>query len=159
MILSAIFAFSFPFFFSMFEMWRSKEKKLKYSYICLFIYIFVILFFTLLKREPSLSRNRINLNLFWSYAFFDKADYRWQIYMNVFLFIPFGALLAHITHKSFIKCVFAGMVFSCMIEIVQLIFGLGLCELDDVFHNTLGNVIGFGHWIIVERITSMIMHE
>jgi len=32
------------------------------------------------------------------------------------------------------------------IEVIQLVFKLGLFEFDDVFHNVLGAVIGYGLW-------------
>ena len=37
-----------------------------------------------------------------------------------------------------------GFVFSSVIELSQLVLKRGLCEFDDVFHNTLGCVIGYG---------------
>lgn len=40
-------------------------------------------------------------------------------------------------------------VISCVIEGLQLWLQKGLCELDDVFHNTLGAIVGYGlyQWI------------
>ena len=37
-----------------------------------------------------------------------------------------------------------GFIFSSVIELSQLALKRGLCEFDDVFHNTLGCVIGYG---------------
>jgi glycopeptide antibiotics resistance protein len=37
-------------------------------------------------------------------------------------------------------------MFSAAIEITQYFTGRGLCEFDDVFHNTLGACIGFIIW-------------
>ena len=37
-----------------------------------------------------------------------------------------------------------GFIFSSVIELSQLLLKRGLCEFDDVFHNTLGCVIGYG---------------
>ena len=40
---------------------------------------------------------------------------------------------------------------SFVIEVVQLVFKLGLFEFDDIFHNTLGAVIGFVMWRAIRR--------
>ena len=37
-----------------------------------------------------------------------------------------------------------GFVFSSVIELSQLVLKRGLCEFDDVFHNTLGCAVGYG---------------
>jgi glycopeptide antibiotics resistance protein len=37
-----------------------------------------------------------------------------------------------------------GISFS--IEVIQLVFKMGLFEFDDMFHNVLGAVIGYGLW-------------
>ena len=37
-----------------------------------------------------------------------------------------------------------GAGISVMIELLQLIFKRGLCEVDDVIHNVLGTLIGYG---------------
>lgn len=51
--------------------------------------VFLICCFTLF-RESGGSR-LINLEPFWSYRKWSAADVRWQIYMNIFLFVPLGA--------------------------------------------------------------------
>ena len=40
----------------------------------------------------------------------------------------------------------SAMVFSFVIELLQLIFRCGLFEFDDMIHNTLGATIGYGVW-------------
>lgn len=43
-------------------------------------------------------------------------------------------------------CVFAGFLFSCIIEISQLITQRGFCQLDDVVTNTVGAFVGRIIW-------------
>jgi len=43
----------------------------------------------------------------------------------------------------FCRIVFMGFLFSLIIEFSQLFLRRGLCELDDLFNNTLGCIIGF----------------
>ncbi len=33
---------------------------------------------------------------------------------------------------------------SCVVEMLQLVMGRGLCEFDDVFHNVVGTAVGVG---------------
>jgi len=65
--------------------------------------------------------------------------------MNVVMFIPIGFLLG-LGHKRSIwwKTLLIGMSFSVIIEISQLVLKRGCCDVDDVIHNTLGCMIGYG---------------
>ena len=40
--------------------------------------------------------------------------------------------------------VLSAIVLSFGIELIQLVFKLGLFEFDDIFHNVLGAMIGYG---------------
>ena len=67
--------------------------------------------------------------------------------MNVLLFCPlglFGSLLWGRSPRLWqVLLVAAGLfAFSCGIEWVQLVTARGLCEADDVLHNTLGALCG-----------------
>ena len=66
---------------------------------------------------------------------------------NIIMFIPFGVLMPMVFRrmKKMRYCVFAGFLFSCIIEISQLITQRGFCQLDDVVTNTVGTLVG---WII-----------
>ena len=104
-----------------------------------------ILYYTLFKREVG-ADHQINMMPFWSYFRWNKLDVRWQVYMNIFLFIPFGFMLEYVSGWSFIKVLIIGLLLSAAIEAVQYVFCIGLCEFDDVFHNTLGTVIGYWYY-------------
>lgn len=85
--------------------------------------------------------------LFWSWRVWDRQ--REQILTNVFMFIPVGVLVGLIWRWRGI-CFAAGL--SSVIEIVQLITARGLCEFDDVIHNTFGTVIGIGIVVILRHL-------
>ena len=91
---------------------------------------------------------QIDLTPFWSYARFDQADIRWQGYMNVFLFIPFGFMLPWCAEglRRLWRILLIAAAFSALTEAAQYFLRVGLCETDDVIHNTLGAVIGYGYW-------------
>ena len=113
--------------------------------ISLGLYCAVILYLTLFDRSAGTERIA-NLRLFWSYELFHDPQYRWQIYMNVFLFIPFGFFVPWATGKNLLNTVLFGVLLSGAIELCQYMFKLGLSEIDDVLHNALGTALGYGYW-------------
>ena len=76
-------------------------------------------------------------------------------------FVPLGIFLPVLFRKmqSFCHVVVAAAVLSAVIEISQLIFRCGLCELDDVMNNTLGAAAGYGMWKIVSIAAGMLKKE
>ena len=65
--------------------------------------------------------------------------------LNVLIFIPVGVLLGCAFDKmKWWKAVLLGASFSILIEVLQYFTKRGFAEFDDVFHNTLGCLIGFG---------------
>lgn len=102
-------------------------------------YVIFIFYETLMFRE--ISNMRINLKLF-SYGkdFFSSFSVRKGVINNIWLFIPFGTgLYVIFTHK---KVWIVAFFFSIIIELIQYLTGLGIVELDDIFGNTLGGVLG-----------------
>ncbi|MDD6551000.1 MAG: VanZ family protein [Lachnospiraceae bacterium] len=73
----------------------------------------------------------------------------WLVFINVFgnilIFLPFGYLVSFFWRKKrFIamKVFFLSMIFSCAIELAQLLTRVGSCDVDDVILNTTGGLIG-----------------
>lgn len=116
-----------------------------------YIYLIVILYFTLFRKTVQPERS-LDLIPFWSYSQFANRNFRWQVYMNVFLFIPFGFLMPFSSKKTFIQTLIIGCCLSITIEALQYIFALGLCETDDVIHNTLGCIIGYWYWFVLSKL-------
>ena len=114
------------------------------------LYVFFILYETLMFRESGDTRS--NLILF-SYAstIFHSRTIRVEVINNIWLFIPFGVGMYRIDQR---KSIFAlAFLFSILIETTQYITGLGVAELNDVFENTLGAIIGiFIASIIMQQI-------
>lgn len=67
-----------------------------------------------------------------------------QIDGNLIMLFPLGIMLP-IVFENFrsVKTVAAAFAFSLFIETTQYVTGRGLCDFDDVFHNTLGALIGY----------------
>ena len=72
--------------------------------------------------------------------------------MNVFLYIPFGYLLPYSSKRTFLQTFLIGLCLSLTTETLQYIFALGLCETDDVIHNTLGCIIGYWYWFGLSKL-------
>ena len=136
---------------------RGKTRKAVLNLYSLAIFYLTVgerLFSIALGLRAFDAAPQLDLTPFWSYARFDQADIRWQVYMNVFLFIPFGFMLPWCSERlrRLWKAVLIAAVFSALTEAVQYVFRIGLCETDDVIHNTLGAVLGYGYWRLLSRI-------
>ncbi len=67
-----------------------------------------------------------------------------QIYLNIMLFVPLGMLTCSLLNGKR-RCFWTailGMILSTSIELMQLYFHRGTFELDDIFNNTIGTIIG-----------------
>ena len=115
-------------------------------YILLIIYLLFFLSQTLLLRGSY--ERRANLTPFWTIRHAIKGDiHRFQLLViNILLTVPVGYLAAAAARKRNItdkRRIFAACVFLFVfVEVTQYITGRGLGEFDDVFHNSLGALIG-----------------
>lgn len=108
-------------------------------------YVFLVLCTTVLFRETQAEANYM-LNPFWSYAAYldGKKILLDEILLNVLLFIPIGLIVSSFGwFQKWWKVLLFGFALSSGIELMQYVLLRGLCEVDDVIHNTLGSIIGF----------------
>lgn len=92
---------------------------------------------------------------FWSYVaiFNGKTNLIKEDILNVALFVPIGFLLCHVLfYRRWWLALMIGFGLSAGIEFMQLIWKRGICEFDDVFHNTIGCVIGYFFALLVVEI-------
>ena len=108
-------------------------------------YYFLVLCSTVICRVSHEERH-IEIMPFWNYSnIWNRVDYPAdliEVLLNVALFVPIGLLLGGIGFKTK-KILLSGIFLSGIIEVSQFAFCKGLCETDDVMHNTLGCVIGY----------------
>ena len=65
--------------------------------------------------------------------------------LNVVMFMPIGFLLKFgVPQITCQKVILVGAILSALTELSQFVFRKGLCEVDDVIHNVLGCVLGYG---------------
>lgn len=111
----------------------------------LFGYLFLVLATTILVRQSSPGPH-FKPEPFWSWRAWDTQ--RGQIIANVIMFIPIGFLAGY---RGGWKSLVVAIVISCLIEVLQLVTGRGLCEFDDVFHNCIGAVVGVVGSMLVRK--------
>lgn len=85
----------------------------------------------------------------WSHVHVVKSEDITQVLMNTMFYIPMGYLLPYV-FRSFQgrknRTVFTCFLFSFITENIQLIFKRGTYDLDDLFFNTLGGLIGYAFY-------------
>lgn len=110
-------------------------------------YVFLLYCSTVIFRHVS-SVREYDFTPFWSYlAYFSGSNPQLlpESIMNVLVFIPIGLLLGLISRSmTWLRALLIGVCLSVGIESLQFIFLRGFSEFDDVTHNTLGCVIGYG---------------
>lgn len=130
--------------------WKGFKTGLRYSAALLLVeYIFLLFCSTVIFRATGETR-QYDFHPFWSY---DRPELLVENIMNVVVFIPVGLLLGiAFKQMTWWKALLIGCGISITIESLQFIFMRGFSELDDVMHNTLGCLIGFGFMIILRII-------
>ena len=109
-------------------------------------YAFLVLAETVLIRKPFVG-SHFQPEFFWSWRAWDRQ--RTQILTNVVMFIPVGVLAGWMWKWRGLWFA-AGL--SCVIEILQLVTSCGLCEIDDVIHNSFGAAIGVCAVVLIRVI-------
>lgn len=123
-------------------------------------YVFLIYFSTVFCRKVADGITGHNYTLFWSYEAIKngREDLAAENIMNVVVFVPVGLLAALVIYnklklfKAGLFTVAFGLFISASIEALQFFLERGFSELDDVFHNTIGCLIGFMIVAIIEGI-------
>lgn len=122
-------------------------------------YLSLVFASTVLLRAPAPGTG-IAPYPFWSWAAAYNGDRQLmlEIVENMLLFVPIGVALGYLCRDAGRNQQLAAIafcaVFSLAIELIQLATGVGLCEFDDVFGNTVGATAGFLAAKLVWRIRS-----
>lgn len=127
---------------------RCRKPCIAVLFLC---WMAVILFGTLGQRTEGSNLSEPILVPFYSYYAAFHGGSRELLrtnFMNAVLFYPAGLLAGTLLpkrqksawHAALVTCGFALM--SLAIEYIQYHFGLGLAEIDDIIHNSLGALLG-----------------
>jgi len=134
-----------------------KDKDARHPLGMLLFIIYLILLCYLLFFSETYGRTmdsgyRYNLELFkeikrfWSNR--DILGFRNVVINlagNIVAFIPFGFFLALLFRigRNIISCVLVSALFSLVVETVQLYTKVGAFDVDDIFLNAIGGLMGF----------------
>lgn len=138
-------------------------RVLFFAYIVLALYF--MFFSESLDRTMVNSEYRYNLTLFKEIERFweMRHTYGWHVTIvnllgNVVCFMPFGFLVPTISRKKVFKNILSvtmlAMLFSVGIETAQLILKVGAFDVDDIFLNTVGGLLGY----ILLKVTRLRKH-
>lgn len=131
--------------------WKGLRRGMRYGAMLLLAeWVLLVLCAIVFFRESSADRD-YNLMPFWSYWDYGGHSYFMEMFgeniLNVLLFMPIGFLAGcGLRGMTFKKVLLLGGGFSVFIELLQFVFKKGFCETDDVIHNVLGCIIGYGLW-------------
>lgn len=107
-----------------------------------------VLSYATLQRLAGYGASGVSFHLFraWREAWNNFSLTSWlNILLNVAMFVPLGILLP-VIWKNFRKwhwMLAAGLGLSLYVEVMQLVGSRGIFDIDDLFANTLGAMMGF----------------
>lgn len=134
---------------------KTINKKRLGLYSISVVYIIVVLGAVFLNRTGLYGNT--NLHLFSSYReAYNKMEislFR-NIVLNILLFVPLGFLLPIYSNKlkkSYIV-ISIGFLVTLAIETIQYLTRVGIFEIDDIFNNTIGTLIGYLLFMIYKNI-------
>ena len=120
------------------------EKGMKWKCVCLvalMAYIFFVFYLAVLSREIT-EESFIKMNLLRCYLKPSGDNYR-DVLVNIVGFIPVGVLVGMLSRRHLVpKALLAGLLLSLSVECSQLLWSRGVFDVDDIFNNSLGAVIG-----------------
>ena len=119
-------------------------------------YVVFVLYYTVLGRY-SQEEYTFQIYIYKSYKYliedFGPHSLR-QVVMNIIMLIPFGFLMPIFINakRKYLITLLSAMAFILFIESMQLIMQCGTFEIDDVFNNFIGAVLGMLFYMLLNRI-------
>ena len=116
------------------------------------LWLAFIMMSTIFSRWPKKPYgNALNGFGFWGITGWNKDSFE-----NVVLFIPYTFLYicAFNPQKPLKSAIKLSLISTVTIELLQLIFWLGVFQFSDILHNLEGGMIGCGLWHLVKWIKS-----
>ena len=126
--------------------------------LALLEYLFLLLFLAVLRRKVQ-DFHECGLIPFASYrpVLDGTRPVSAQVVANVLAFVPVGLLLGCVFGRmKWWKVLLIGGGVSLVIEVLQYVFKRGYAEFDDVFHNALGCLIGYGVYVGIARLWTVL---
>lgn len=113
---------------------KKSTRKRIYAGVSTF-YMMLVLFYTVISRQPT---GTVQYEFIPFFSYFTSSGE--QIILNYIMFIPLGFMLPRLhSYKNTVK---ASLIFSVIIEVLQLVTTRGCFEIDDIIGNTIGAFLG-----------------
>lgn len=115
--------------------------------------LFLVVCSTVVFRDENIE-TQYNLLPFWTYSPMLEGNIVFikESLMNLLLGFPIGVLVSVIINKKqWWKVLLFGLFISFSIEVLQFVYKRGCSEFDDMFHNTVGCLMGYGAYCVVAR--------
>lgn len=143
------------------ERWRRRRRSV--CFLLFFIYLAGLLYFVFMSdyfgRSGQLGDEyRYNLTLFleirrfWYYR--ETVGLGWaavNLFGNVVCFLPFGFFVPILLNRrvNLFEMAVYTFCFSLAIETLQLVLKIGVFDVDDLFLNTLGGIVGYFLYVVL----------
>ena len=134
---------------------RSFPWKKAAALLLLIAWLGLTLFVTLFRGEPGYRQWNFHLFLAWKEAWNQFALRVWlNVLLNIALFVPLGILLPLLSRifRRWYVMLLSGFGISLAIELGQLATGRGMFDVDDLFTNTLGAMVGWGLIMLIRTL-------
>ena len=116
-------------------------KMKRFCQTALVVYAFFIIYMAVLSRSVA-KQSCIKMDLLQCYLQPSGNSSR-DVVVNIVGFIPVGTLVGFLSRRHRVaKALLAGVMISLSIEVSQLIWKKGVFDVDDIFNNAVGAVIG-----------------
>ncbi len=143
---------------------KIKRKNKIIGFICFILYliliIYVLFFAESLGRTVTNGDRSYNLELFKEIKRFyiyrhnvGMQAFLMNIFGNILIFLPFGFILPIIGKRkaSFMKTMLITVVFVFVIELIQYGLNVGSFDVDDIFLNSVGSMLGYILFLIFHK--------
>ena len=153
---------------------KNQKRKLiiKAGWLMFFLYIILLFYFLFFSenfnRKQTAADYQVNTILFNE---INRYISNWRtlglktvlinIPGNILAFMPLGFLLPMLSEKyrNLIYITLLSLVFSSLIEFTQYKTKVGSFDVDDIFLNTLGGILGYITYLIINRILEKIFKK
>ena len=140
-------------------------KKLRRQTFCLtMVYVLFVVWIILFKmagvqelllwcKEIHISGHMWKINLI-PFFYEEEVDRAWhikEVLENIVIFVPLGVYLGMLK-ISVKRAVLTGFCFSLLLETLQFLLGIGVCDITDLITNTLGTAVGAGIYVLLTML-------
>ena len=133
------------------------KKGLKWSTaLLLFVYLFLLVSLTIVFREIPGNIHLVPFGIFRA-ILEGNSVFLTQAVMNMAAFVPLGVLLGCLFSRiKWWKVLLISGAISILIEVFQFVLKRGFAESDDVLHNVIGCMIGYGLYVGIASLVKCV---